>query len=41
MPGVERRHVGFDGLMARVVGNSGQDGICVTIDRKEAMTRMT
>lgn len=25
-----------DALMARVVGNAGQDGICVTIDRKDA-----
>ena len=25
-----------DALMARVVGNVGQDGICVTIDRKDA-----
>ena len=24
-----------DGLMARVVGNRGRDGICVTVDRKE------
>ena len=24
-----------DALMARVVGNAGQDGICVTIDRKD------
>ena len=25
-----------DALMARVVGNSGREGICVTIDRKDA-----
>ena len=25
-----------DALMARVIGNAGQDGICVTIDRKES-----
>jgi choline kinase len=25
-----------DALMARVVGNAGRDGICVTIDRKDA-----